>query len=175
MDGLTGDEKREVLRDYQKASGYDLFIETGTADGNTLHYLADYYKRLFSVEVGLDFYENAVRRMVDKPNATVIYGDSSKVLEWLLPTLDPPAVFWLDAHYNGRGNGRNPIQQELLHVFHRKKPHWILIDDAREFGADPAYPTMEWVEEFLYQEMIHGSCNYKFTVEDDIMRIVPGL
>ena len=44
----------------------------------------------------------------------------------------------------------------------------ILIDDARNFGSDPAYPTLEELKSF-----IHSNGKYSFVVKDDIIRITP--
>jgi len=170
---LSGEDKRQLLVDSLVSFGFGTFIETGTADGETVRWLSPFCERVYSVELAEDFYHNAVRRTLDLRNVTLIHGDSANVLQWLAQYIKQPSFFWLDAHFNGRGDGSNPIMSELQHVFYSKIPHVAFIDDAHLFGVDEVYPTIEQIDRFLKEETKYGLPVYKMEVVNDIIRIQP--
>jgi hypothetical protein len=106
----------------------------------------------------------------------VLHGNSGQLLKEVVPTLAGPTLFWLDAHYMGgisaRGDIDTPILEELSCIFASKSTnHIILIDDARCFGADPSYPSLDALKEF-----IHGARgDVAVGVEFDCIRIVPSM
>jgi len=70
---------------------------------------------------------------------TLINGDSTEMLKELLPTIDEPICFWLDAHAGAskyaRGDKDVPLLKELEVISnHHIKNHIIAIDDAHLFG-----------------------------------------
>jgi hypothetical protein len=85
---------------------------------------------------------------------TVYHGDSSRLLPKVLSQINTSCMFWLDGHYSGgitaKGQTETPILAELRAIAdHHVRPHAILIDDARVFGTDDAYPTLEEVIHLL--------------------------
>ena len=65
-----------------------------------------------------------------------------------MKVLSEPALFWLDGHYSGGGTARGatdtPVVEELTAVLgSRERRHAVVVDDARCFGSDPAYPSVE--------------------------------
>jgi len=106
---------------------------------------------------------------------TIVNGDSTTQLEPILREVSAPAVLWLDGHYSGmhtaRGvEGDTPILRELDVALREGKPDdAILIDDARLFGIDPAYPTVETIERFVSDA--RPWCIV--VVDDDIIQIYP--
>lgn len=168
---LPAEGKHEVIREYARASGYRIFVETGTADGNTLHQLIPDFDRLYSIELDTEYYLHNFRRFAHIPKITVLHGDSERVLWHVMEVLTGPAVFWLDAHYCGgaRAEKDTPIVQELAYVMGRGVEHVILIDDARLFGVDPAYPSIGWIHSYV--KRYKGV--YSFNVGNDIIRIAP--
>lgn len=177
---LTAPERVEVIREYARRANrrpFDLriptFIETGSGDGSTTAALIEEFDRLFTIELNHGFYLHCVKRFLREPKVTPLWGDSEEVLKEVLWALDEPAVFWLDAHYDKSGGvqGRQetPIEIELAEIFKYPHRHVILIDDARLFGPDPAYPTLDQVaRSFRYSQI-----PWVMTVQDDIIRIVP--
>lgn len=165
-------DKHEVLRSYARRYLHlRTFIETGTADGATTAAMVSEFDRLWTIELDHAVYLHNVKRFASEPSVTCLHGDSTTVLKELLLALDgEPALYWLDAHYSGgaRGLVDTPIEAELREVFFRPGPKVVLIDDARLFGVDPAYPTVEWVE-----TVVRSWGKWSFELADDIMRIVP--
>jgi hypothetical protein len=68
------------------------------------------------------------------------------------------------------GEDECPALSELKHVFEQlRQPFRIVIDDARLFGTNPAYPSISTIADFLAK---HG-WNPSITVENDAILIRP--
>jgi hypothetical protein len=163
--------KRQLIRDWQRHTRLAWFVETGSGDGATINDVAGVFVHVVSIEIGVDNYMLCHRRFLRVPQVTLIHGDSNVVLPDILDVIQGPAIFWLDAHYCGshRGPVDTPVLDELVHIFHREQPNVILIDDARKFGADPAYPTVQAIEALVHS---HGHDAYRCYVELDVIHLV---
>ena len=89
---------------------------------------------------------------------------------------DPPAsrLHLLGHRYSAgdtaRGEKDTPICDELAEIFRAPDlGHVIVIDDARCFGSDPAYPTLPALREYVWSRRPHAG----IVVEDDSIRITP--
>lgn len=174
---IPDSEKWKVISHYQSIFPVDKFIETGTSTGDTTAALYSFFKQLFTIELHYDTYLQAVMRFIDDPKVTVIQGDSDKVLQRLLRHTEGPFVFWLDAHENGLGTGHAgpcPVMHELKHIMYSPAQHIILIDDARYFGVEPGWPTIEEIRAFLGGDT-HPDWEQTYDVDviDDIIRCTP--
>jgi hypothetical protein len=133
------------------------------------------FARLYSIELHPRLAHKARRRFARDPRVTIVEGDSATHLEPVLREAAQPAVLWLDGHYSGvltaRGEGGDtPVLRELDVAFRAGTPRdVILIDDARLFGKDPAYPEVAEVERRVAAARPHCSVR----VEDDIVQIRP--
>ncbi len=167
---LPAEARVEIIRDYARKSGFRTFVETGTASGATTAALMDEFDRLYTIELDHNSYLAAFRKFAATPKVTPLHGDSERVIWSVMEVVTEPAVFWLDAHYCGgaRAAKDTPIEQELIEIMGRKTTHVILVDDARLFGVDPAYPSVEKVQAF-----VRGYKSYVFSAADDILRLVP--
>jgi hypothetical protein len=175
---LPLEERGQIIREYARRHGLRLFIETGSGDGCTARQLANDFDRVFTIEISAYKYFGVWGALLPFPHVLPIHGDSSIVLPHLLNQLDEPATFWLDAHYDGGDGGRGvvdtPICDELFFIFaaKRSRPNVILIDDARFFGTDPAYPTVSWIEGAVGEWCKgFGWPQHSVEVADDIIRI----
>lgn len=168
----TSEEKREIIRQYGQKYGLRTFIETGSADGNNIIALNDDFDFLITVELDVDNYHQVARNTLYLPKIRPWWGDSEIVLPYLMQIVQGPALIFLDAHWNGKVvgmAGHTPVRTELEHALHGNANHVILIDDVHQFGSDPDYPLLEWVESFV-KERRPG---HRFSVADDIIRITP--
>lgn len=171
---ITSWERIDLMR-YYHTLHRDIrhFVETGTAGGDTCDELANEFDHLYTIEIVPSLYEGSKRRLSKHPNVECLFGDSTAVLPPLLQQIGAPCLFWLDGHFCGsleaRGDKDTPIQEELEIILGTGIPHLILVDDARLFGSDPAYPTVEWVRDFSTSQTIE----YRFSYVNDVMRIVP--
>jgi hypothetical protein len=163
--------KHELLLDFARRSPAQVFVETGTYLGDTVHALRGRFRELHSIELDPVLYEAARRRFAGIRSVTIHHGDSAAVLPELLSRLTEPALFWLDGHFSGgttaRGERDTPVQEELRSILrHAVEGHVVLIDDARLFGTGADYPTIDEVREMVAGERP----SWTVTVAGDVIR-----
>ena len=165
--------KQEALKSFQRKYAIKTLIETGTYLGDTLYAMAPAFEQLYSIELSEHYYRLAQKRFKNFNNIHLLLGDSGKVLKDLVPKLTSPALFWLDGHYSGgltaKGDKECPVYEELNAIFSSPHHHFIFIDDARLFVGANDYPTLENLQSFVK----NAQPNYKFSVENDCVRLVP--
>lgn len=168
--------KQHTLRQYARDYGLRVLVETGTYQGRMIKALENEFDRIYSIELSEDLCEKARALFERAKHVEIIQGDSGVEMGRLVARLDQPALFWLDGHYipgtddTARGDRDTPIYQELDHILRSKdKGHVIIIDDARCFGTDPDYPTIEELTRFILSKLE----NVEVSVKDDSIRITP--
>jgi hypothetical protein len=170
--------KQEILKTYQKRFGLKVLVETGTHHGDMVEATKHVFDEIYSIELSFELFEKATARFQSDPHIHIIHGDSGEklgpIVEPIVDRIDRPALFWLDGHYSGgdtaRGDKDTPIVEELHHILNAKeKRHVALIDDARCFGTEPSYPSIDELTAIILSERFDVS----ISVEDDIMRVVP--
>jgi hypothetical protein len=163
--------KQNAIKEYQEKYGYTTLIETGTYLGNMVEAQKTRFKKIISIELGVELYEKAKERFKKDQNITLMQGDSGKVLPLIIKDLNEPAIFWLDGHYSSgitaKGDKICPIFEELDSIFNNKPlNHVLLIDDARLFVDEDDYPTIEKLTKYVKNK----NNNYQVEVKDDIIR-----
>lgn len=166
--------KQATLKHYANQYRLHILVETGTYYGDMIDAMKDQFDQIYSIELGQRFYEKAKQRFKSVSHVELILGDSGKELRKVLRKIGAePALFWLDGHYlpgSARGDQDTPIYEELDQIFDAPNSrHVIIIDDARCFGSDPAYPTMTALEAYILAKR----SNVCITVQDDMIRIIP--
>jgi len=166
--------KRRTLQAYAKRFKLKILVETGTSYGNTVQAMKDSFDRLYSIELGKELYERAKVRFKGVKHIEIIHGDSGHELGNVINRIDQPALFWLDGHYSAgvtaRGDKDTPIYEELHHILNAPdRGHVIIVDDARCFGTDPAYPSIGELSDFIKSK----NPNTDIVVQDDSIRITP--
>jgi hypothetical protein len=164
--------KQSVLKRYQEEYNLSILVETGTLYGDMLYAMRNCFERLYSIELSEELCEKARKRFSAFSKIEIIHGDSGEQIKHLLPKLAKPTLFWLDGHYSGgitaRGSQDTPIFLELTHIFEaNRKGDVIIIDDARLFGVDKAYPTISGITEFVHMHRPGA----KISVDTDSIRI----
>lgn len=128
----------------QKEGGLADFVETGTFRGDTAAWAAGYYEKVTTIELSPYYHAAALRRFAGGSNVRALRGESSKVLEEIVPALSGPALFWLDAHWSGLDTAGQesecPLLKELEVINRSPGSHVIMVDDARLFCAPPPRP-----------------------------------
>jgi hypothetical protein len=166
--------KRRAIWSCAKRFGLEVLVETGTYTGGTVATLQCRFHTIYSIELSEILFEQARERFKDARNVHLICGDSGVELKNVLLKLDQPALFWLDGHWCGgltaQGDSHTPICEELdLILGAAEHRHVIFVDDARLFGVDPAYPSLEELRSVVASKRP----DLEFTVVYDIIRITP--
>lgn len=143
--------KQENINEHAAKYGLKILVETGTYHGDMIDLLRNDFDQLYSIELSKQYFEAAKQRFKNNKHITIMQGDSGEKLGELVPQLTRSALFWLDGHYSAgntaKGIEDTPILRELSHIFSSPVTgHVILIDDARLFGSDPGYPSLETVK-----------------------------
>ena len=122
-------------------SNYPVFVETGTCTGETIFGMETYFNKLFTVELSEKYY-NLTKNKYNGNKINFIFGDSSKVFETLIPSLEDNCIFFLDGHWSSGDTAKGmkdcPLVEEIIHIknFYKYKAI-IIVDDFRLFGKGP--------------------------------------
>lgn len=165
--------KQLAIEQYQKKYNISILVETGTYLGDMVKAQLKNFKTIYSIELGKDLWEKAVKRFKKDKHVKIIQGDSGKVFIDLIPKINEVALFWLDGHYSegitAKGEKDCPIYEELKGIFMSRIQHILLIDDARLFNGEGDYPTIEKLTEYVLSSYKKS----KIEIKDDIIRIEP--
>jgi hypothetical protein len=162
--------KQNTILEFQKKTGFDTLVETGTYLGDMVEAQKKFFKKIYSIELSTKLYKMAKSRFSKDGNVEIVQGDSGRMLSTIVSKLDKPAIFWLDGHYSGnitaKGDKECPVYEELDAIFKgRISNHVLLIDDARCFVGQGDYPTIEELTKFI-ECRIPG---YKLEIKKDIL------
>lgn len=166
--------KQRLLTTLADRHGLEVLVETGTYLGDMIEAMKSRFGRVISIELSRDLYERAARRFHHDAHVELVHGDSGAALGPIVARLSVPALFWLDGHHSAgetaKGDDETPILAELGHILDApERRHVIVVDDARLFGTDPAYPTLEALEAFVHARRP----GVGFEVENDAIVIAP--
>jgi len=154
----------------------DIFVETGTNYRGTTAEAAKIFREVHTIELSRELFQKATQRLRENSNVHLYHGDSSVVLQEILPLIQGKPVFWLDGHYSGgetaRGNENTPIMGEIQLIWqHNIKNAVILIDDIRIFYKNPntasivyGYPTIRE----LFSAILEIDNTYCFEIIGDV-------
>jgi len=162
--------KQNTIFEFQKKSGIDILVETGTYLGDMVEAQKKFFKKIYSIELSTKLYKMAKKRFHGDANVEIIQGDSGRMLSKIVNQLDKPAIFWLDGHYSGnitaKGDKECPVFEELDAIFNGKvKNHILLIDDARCFVGQGDYPTIDELAKYVEGK----NPEYKLEIKKDII------
>lgn len=148
------------------------FVETGTFLGDTTWFMRNHFSSIHSIELSENLATLAKNRFAKWGNIKIIQGDSSICLREIVSGIKSPALFWLDGHYSGGitalGKKECPVWDELHSIQSSNLRFSIMIDDAREFSRNPAYPQLEEIFSHVESSLPSHRC----FVENDIVFIV---
>jgi hypothetical protein len=134
----------KVIITQEKALGHgyempDTLVETGTYQGQTPMLLSSYFEDIYTIEADPLHFERTVN--VLPANVFSLFGQSPLILRELVPLIQRPCVFYLDAHWWANGDitraeleGKTPLLDELKVIGPRVFDDLIIIDDSRLFG-----------------------------------------
>lgn len=172
---------KDLLREIRRHCGMRLFIETGTFRGDTAAWAAAEFERVITIEFSPELFERAQRRLAAHANVEILFGDSRARLAELVPTLDCPAVFWLDAHWcSGQTYGladQCPLLSELAVINASPLDHALLIDDARFFLSPQPRPNRidQWPSLAEVITQLSSRADRYVVVVEDVIVAVPAV
>jgi glycosyltransferase involved in cell wall biosynthesis len=136
----------KLVKQLKKVIPLDVFVETGTFEGDTIEYVKSEFGEIHSVELSEAYYNKVSDRF--KSYSTVkLYLDSSEIfLKKIRSVLkDRSVLYWLDAHWcvadkTAGEKSQCPLLEELKSIEKLNSKSIVIIDDARLFIAPPPYP-----------------------------------
>ena len=139
-----------------------IFIETGTAVGETSHWASNNFEQIITVEYMDDLYRSCIEKFWNINNIKLIHGDSSKWIDLIVHNVTEDAVWFLDAHNVNRQDGvmppqETPVVDEIIAIFKSIYSHIVVVDDLRLFGSEDGYPNI--------QDILNLGSQYLFEVE----------
>lgn len=161
-----------------------VFIETGTANGDSVLWAANHFSECHTIEL-------VEGRACQKEVANITWhtGNTTKVLPKLIDKLINDkgaelrryAMFWLDAHYSGDTTNTSKYKEcylleELEIISEYDQDAIILIDDARLFLGQPPHPNNpeDWCTIQQIFALINENFKYHYTtITDDYIISVP--
>lgn len=139
-----------ALRD---AIGIKMFVETGTAQGDTSFIAAGHFRSVITIEIEPEAFKLAGRHLGKCHNVLQMMGDSAILMPEVLAMIecDEPILFWLDGHYSGGptkvGKSECPVIDEIKAIRASGQKHVIFIDDMQIFctsGAEREKAMQGW-------------------------------
>jgi len=162
-----------------KLSGATVFVETGTYQGATARWAAEYFASVYTIERAEPLFKAHSRALRALDNVEPLLGDSREVLRKIIPGLQGQrAVVWLDGHWSGgetAGAGEEcPLIGELEMMASRAHDV-IFIDDARLFlcAPPPPHDPRQWptITEVVAALTAAGPRRYVQIVDDVIIAV----
>ena len=163
--------KRQMLNRVQNIYRYKYFVETGTHTGNTPRALRNDFEHIYTIELDEAWFLRSQSRLKRYSNITCLHGDSQQILRSVIPRIDLPAIFWLDAHYSGEGTAlgavKAPILQEIELIGSSDvREHIVIVDDVSDFSAAEGYPPLSSILGAL--EAINPKYKFYFDYDERI-------
>lgn len=172
----TGGLPVEYIKRFLDKYEIPVFIETGTAGGESVREASKIFKECHTIEI------IEGRPQGEFPENVKLYqGDSSEILCELITKFKKEYVFfWLDAHWSEPNESKPdivecPLIQEIQALRNHKKSV-IMIDDARLFLAPPKWPCdyTRWPRFSTVFNTLQGCFpEHYITVIDDYIVCIP--
>ena len=164
--------KQIEIVECSKKNNSKILVETGTYYGDMVEAMKKKFDKIYTIELSDQLFQMAKNRFKHQNNIEIFQGNSAILLHDIIKNINEPAIFWLDGHYSSgitaKGEKETPIKEELFIILNSNKlNHIILIDDARSFGTQLDYPTIDELSKFIF-EFSPEAC---ISVKDDIIRV----
>lgn len=167
----TGGLPVDYIKWFLKEHKIPIFIETGTAGGDSVRQAASIFEKCHTIEI----VEGRPRG--DFPvNVQLHEGDSAKQLNEITKWYPTQNIFfWLDAHWSEpheapEDTNECPVLKEIEAITHLKERALIMIDDARLFYGAPPWPCnpVQWPRFMhVFDKLRQCFPNHIVTIVDD--------
>lgn len=173
----TGGLPVEYIKHFTEKYSIPIFIETGTAGGDSVRKAAHLFKKCHTIEIV------GGRPTGEFPeNVQLHTGDSAKQIGEITSWYPNENIFfWLDAHWSEphespKGTNECPILEEIGAIKHVGQRALIMIDDARLFFGRPPWPCnpISWPRfQFVFEKLRECFPDHVTTVVDDYIICFP--
>jgi hypothetical protein len=152
---------KDLIAELSRAFGVTYFVETGTHHGWSALWASGHFEKVWTVELDEALFRRASRRLANRANVEQHLGPSVGMLRSVVPLLDRPAFFWLDAHWSGEDTGGEaypcPLQDEIEEINASPLEHIIAVDDVRFcLNAKPPFGRGRWPEIGTLAELLRA-------------------
>jgi hypothetical protein len=157
----------------------DVFVETGTFQGDTIHMVANNNivkpSKIISFELSRVFFDRCRKRFENNPNVMIYGGNSKYQLYGIIKDIPEKITFWLDSHWSGTPNVVSdpvticPVLEELDQIKkHSLNTHTIIIDDIRLMNnSNDKYIGFPVTKDQILQKLREINPNYIIKYFDD--------
>ncbi|MDA8404974.1 MAG: hypothetical protein M0Z56_12395 [Desulfobacteraceae bacterium] len=161
---------------------FEVFVETGTFEGESIDRVKPYFNRFYSVELSEHYWGLSKKRFEDDPMVIIKNGHAPVFLKELMPELKGKSVlFWLDSHWcdaNATGGAASQcaLLEELKAIDALNGDSVVLIDDARLFLCSPGIPHdyTQWPDLNAIIGTLHEKSNaHELMVINDVIMYFP--
>jgi hypothetical protein len=148
--GFSGDHFfKEAVQELVEQNGIKTIVETGTFKGDTTVGFAKMVDSVYTIEINPKYRDEAMVQLKEHDNIVSLLGNAPEVLDEIIPEVEHPSIFFLDAHW-----GANPLLGELATIAkHKIRPviiiHDFKVPDHPELGFD-TYPEQGIVYDWDY-------------------------
>ena len=87
--------KQFVIQEYFERFSPDIFVETGTYEGDMVDAMLGNFKKIYSVELNETYFRNAYREFGRHRNVHIFQGQSEKILPEILKNISDSCSFGL--------------------------------------------------------------------------------
>jgi hypothetical protein len=183
MSSLTFDKLNQILLEIEEnISDYSCFFESGTLEGQTILFLNNYFKKLYTIEITEKYfnYFDSLKKDLKIENVENYFGDSTDITPIILKKIrkNNKCIFWLDGHWSsgdtGKGIKDNPLIEECLSIndLYKSNKAIILIDDYRLFGTKISEDWEEITEENIKKCFTNFSIINEIVIDDVYVLVI---
>ncbi|HMV14285.1 MAG TPA: class I SAM-dependent methyltransferase [Chitinophagales bacterium] len=155
------------------------FVETGTFRGDSSIWAADYFEKVYTIEINEEIFTSTSNRPDRKPNIEFLQGNSKDRIPEIIEKINDKSLFWLDGHWCVGAGGKEhecPLEDELLAISKIGDNAVVLIDDARCFlgKLPPPHKSEDWptISE-IFKLFFQHFPNHNVTIIQDVIVAVP--
>lgn len=169
----------DILR---RALPVEVFVETGTFEGDTVAAVAGRFSEVHSIELSNEYFRRAQERFAENAHVHIHHGDSAHLLGGIRKRVgERGAIYFLDAHWcvaheTAGEESQCPLLAEVRALHPLGKSSVLLIDDARLFLAPPPKPheISHWPSlDELMRALRRLSATHEVMVLNDVIAYYP--
>lgn len=182
MGAITFSIDEALLDFFVRVLNVEVFVETGTFEGDSLAIASRKVAECHSVELSQTYFDGARERFAGQPNIHLHLGESAAFLRAVAPRIAGRSVlYWLDAHWCAAENtagqdSQSPILEEIKAIDKLCQSHTLCIDDARLYLCPPPAPHRytDWPDFYsVITALLRVAPEHRFMVLNDVIIVYP--